>query len=250
MKTKGNKALITGGATGIGFALANAFVKAGNEVIICGRSEEKLKEAAAKLPGLDTIACDVSDNKDRESLFKYLQETHKDLNILINNAGVQRMIDFKKGAKQLNVGDNEIETNFAAPVRLSAVFIPWLLAQKEAAIFNVSSGLGFVPIASMPVYCATKAAIHIFTVSLRRQMKDTPVKVFEIIPPAVDTELDRNMPPSAREYRGIPPEDVAKATLDAMAKDQFEIIIGEAANLVSGSRTNFDLVFQNLNQWS
>ena len=233
MKIQGNTVLITGGATGIGFALAESFIHAGNTVIICGRREDKLKEAKKKLPQIYPRACDLTKEKERESLFNWAKENFKDINILINNAGIQTMIDLKKGAQEPVNGKNEIETK-----------------RKEAAIINVSSGLAFVPIAAMPVYCATKAAIHSFTVSLRYQLRDTPIKVFELVPPAVDTELGRGTAEEGEtEYRGIPPGKVAQAALSAMADNEYEIFVGEAKDLAMRARTNPEQAFKNINQW-
>jgi len=249
MNIKGNTILITGGATGIGFALAEAFVKAGNRMIICGRRKNKLNEAKEKLPQIYTRVCDVTKETERKALAQWCAENFKDLNVFINNAGIQKMIDFTSGAAGLFSPGDEIETNLAAPVYLSAHFIPLLLHQKEAAIVNVSSGLGFVPLATMPVYCATKAAMHLFSVSLRYQLKGTPVKVFEVIPPAVDTELGRGEGEEETAYPGIKPSVVAEAALAAMAKNEYEIAIGEAKGLVEGSRTNFKKVFESINRW-
>jgi len=145
--------------------LAEKFSKAGNEVLICGRREHKLKEAKEKLPEIHTRVCDVSKELDREALFEWVEADFKNLNVLVNNAGIQRMVDFKTGRSNLSEGESEIESSLVAPIRLSALFIPLLSKQREASIINVSSGLGFVPIAAMPVYCATKAAMHSFTVS-------------------------------------------------------------------------------------
>jgi uncharacterized oxidoreductase len=250
VETKNNTILITGGATGIGFSLAETLVSAGNKVIICGRREGKLKEAKDKLPQIQAKVCDVSKEKERESLFNWVKDNFRDLNVLINNAGIQRMVNLKKGTQDLFSDENEVETNLIAPIHLSAYFIPLLLKKKESAIINVSSGLGFVPIASMPVYCATKAAIHSFTVSLRYQLRDTSIKVFEIVPPAVDTELGKGTTEEGdQEYRGIPPSEVAKAALTAMANNEYEIVVGEAKGLVMGARTNPELTFQKINQW-
>lgn len=249
MKIKGNTILITGGATGIGFSLAEALVNAGNRVIICGRRENKLKEARDKLPQITIRTCDVSDVEERKSLFSWIKDNFNDLNILINNAGIQRALNLKKGTQDLFVDENEIETNLVAPVHLSAYFIPLLLKKKEAAIINISSGLGFVPIASMPVYCAAKAAVHSFTQSLRYQLRDTSIKVFEIIPPMVDTELGKGtIEEGDQEFRGIPPSEVAAAALTAMANNEYEIVVGEAKRLVMGSRTNPEQTFQNINR--
>jgi uncharacterized oxidoreductase len=250
MRTSGNTILITGGATGIGFALAETFVKGGNKVLVCGRRKARLEEAKGKLPQIEVRQCDLSKKGERESFCDWVRENYKDLNILVNNAGVQRAIDLRKGTVEFSGEEEEIQTNFVAPIYLSAYFAPLLLEKKEAAIINVSSGLGFVPIAAMPVYCATKAGIHMFSVSLRHQLKGTSVKVFEIVPPAVDTELGKDTTgASEEEYRGIPPSEVAKATMKALENDEFEVAIGEAKNLMEGARTNFEKTFQELNSW-
>ena len=250
MKIKGNTILITGGATGIGFSLAEAFVDAGNEVIICGRRENKLKEVKDKLPQIHTRVCDLSKEKERKSLYDWVSSNFKDINILVNNAGIQRMVNLRKGTRDLFDGEDEIEINLTAPIHLSAYFIPLLLKRKEAAIVNISSGLGFVPIASMPVYCATKAAIHSFSLSLRHQLRDTSIKVFEIIPPIVDTELDKGARGErGQQDRGIPPSEVARATLKALENEEYELAVGMAENLRMGSRNNPEQTFQNINQW-
>jgi uncharacterized oxidoreductase len=250
MKTKGNDVLITGGATGIGYALAEAFIKAGNNVLICGRRVAKLREAKSKLPQIQARQCDLSKKEDRESFCDWVKQNYQDLNIVVNNAGIQRAIDIKEGTAELFRGEDEVQTNFAAPIHLSAYFAPMLMKKKEAAIINVSSGLGFIPMAVMPVYCATKAGIHMFTISLRYQLKDTSVKVFEVVPPAVDTELGKSTTgESEQEYRGIPASEVAKAVLKALKNNEFEVVIGEAKGLVQGARTDFEKTFQRLNSW-
>jgi uncharacterized oxidoreductase len=249
MKTKDNTILITGGATGIGFSLAETLLNAGNRVIICGRREGKLIEARGRLPQIVIRVCDVTDGKERKSLFNWVKDNFNNINVLINNAGIQRAINLKQGTQDALAGENEIETNLVAPIHLSAYFIPLFLKQKEAAIINVSSGLGFVPMAAMPAYCATKAALHSFTQSLRYQLQDTPIKVFELIPPMVDTELGKGTTEKGdQEYRGIPPSEVASATLRAMANDEYEIVVGAAKGLLIGSRTNPEQAFQNLNR--
>jgi uncharacterized oxidoreductase len=248
MKIDGNTVLITGGATGIGFSLAQELVQAGNEVIICGRRENKLAEAKGRLPQIHTRVCDVSKDKDRCELIPWARSNFPNLNILVNNAGIQRMIDLTKGIDAL-AGEDEIEINLKAGVHLSALFIPLFLEKKEAALINVSSGLGFIPLAIMPVYCATKAALHSFSISLRHQLRDTPIRVFEIIPPMVDTELDRGgRDRRGQEYRGIPPGEVARAVISALEKNDFEVAVGMAENLRAGSRANPEQTFQNMNK--
>ena len=250
MKTSKNTVLITGGGTGIGFALAEALMKADNQVIICGRREAKLKEAHRKLPQIHYKVCDVSDERQRKALVSWVSKNFKDFNVLINNAGIQRMMDFTSGRSDHRAGDDEVDINLKAPVRLCELCIPLLLKKKTAAVVNVSSGLGFCPIAVMPVYCATKAAVHSFTVSLRFQLRDTSVKVFEVIPPMVDTELDKGgRDEREQEERGIPPAEVAAAVMKGLANDEFEIAVGEAQGLKQGARKNPEKLFQDLNQW-
>ncbi len=248
MKITNNTVLITGGATGIGLALAEVFLQADNHVIIAGRRKEKLLEAQTKYPQLHIKVCDVAIPGQRQALVDWAIENFPHLNVLVNNAGIQRQIDLTKGAEELIDGEDEISINFTAPVYLSALFIPHLLKQAESAIVNVSSGLGFVPLTIIPVYCATKAAVHSFTSSLRHQLRKTNVKVFEIIPPTVDTELDRGARQKRRqEYRGISPMDVAASALAGIGKDEFEIPIGQAQGLRSVISQEADQIFQHMN---
>jgi len=197
MKITGNTILITGGATGIGLALAEAFIREGNQVIICGRREKTLQEAKSNLPSLHVRVCDVSKESERESLFQWVTTNFPSFNLLINNAGIQKEVDFRKGAVDLSGDEDEIDINLKAPIHLSQMFIPRLLQQRESAIVNITSGLAFTPLAVVPIYCATKAGLHSFSQSLRHQLRNTSIKVFEIAPPIVDTELDR----CARENR-------------------------------------------------
>lgn len=248
MKTKGNTVLITGGATGIGQALAEVLLREGNEIIVCGRREQKLLEAKNKFPNVHIRKCNVADIDERKALFWWTTENFPNVNVLINNAGIQRQIDFKKGIEELESGEDEIEINLRATIHLSALFIPHLVKQPEAAIINVSSGLGFIPIAILPVYCATKAAIHSFTWSLRHQLRETNVKVFEFIPPTVDTELDKGARARRGQTdRGIQPQEVARAALEFLAKDVYEAAVGRAEFLRMAARTDPEKTFQNMN---
>jgi len=190
--------------------------------------------------------CDIAKEEDRENLAIWALSFG--VNVLVNNAGMQRMVDFTHGLPALSAGDNEIRCNLEGPVFLTARLVPHLMRKKPAAIFNVSSALGFVPLAMMPIYCATKAALHSLTVSLRHQLSETGVKVFEVIPPTVDTELDRGARAKRGQAdRGIPPTEVAQAVLKGMSEDRFEIAVGMATNLIAGSRANFDQIFQSMN---
>ena len=160
------------------------------------------------------------------------------------------MVDLKNGVKEFAQGENEIETNLVAPIYLLTHFIPFLMKKPSAAIINVSSGLGFIPIAAMPIYCASKAAVHSFTVSLRFQLKDTAIKVIEVIPPMVDTELGGGaMTHLPEDERGIPPAKLAKEVMLSLSKDEYEIPVGEAKLLINATGKEFEQLFQDMNSW-
>jgi uncharacterized oxidoreductase len=185
MKLTGNKILITGGATGIGLGLTEGFVKENNTVIICGRRESVLKEVSEKFPSVITKTCDLSIDSERESLYDWIMKEHNDLNVLINNAGIQQWMsvtdqNFYQRAKE------EITTNVEAPLHLVSLF---LNLNSLTTIINVTSGLSFAPFAKVPVYCATKAFLHSFTLSLRYLVKSKNIEVIELIPPALNTDL-------------------------------------------------------------
>jgi uncharacterized oxidoreductase len=230
MDTSGNTVLITGGATGIGLALAENLVERGNEVIVCGRRRDKLDAAKAKVPRLHVRACDVTDSRARTSLVKWAMSTFPALNVLVNNAGIQRAVDLHAGARDLDDADAEIATNLTAPLHLAALVVSHFRTKDHAAIVNVTSGLAFTPLAAVPVYCATKAALHSLSVTLRHQLRDTSVRVFEVAPPMVATELSgrrRSADPAAM----MTAAEVANGLLAAMEKDVYEVALGGAANL-------------------
>jgi len=231
MKTSGNTVLITGGGSGIGLALTKALVRSGNQVVICGRRRDRLKAVQARMPGVYFRVCDVSKARSRKALVEWLLSDFRQLNVLINNAGIQRQVNFLKGPKDLHEADNEVATNLMAPIHLSAQLLLHLRRKKEAAIVNISSGLAFTPLASVPVYCATKAAIHSWSLSLRHQLRNTSVRVFEVAPPMVATELaeERNRPEVGDNVMSA--EAVADAVLKALGQNQYEVALGAAANL-------------------
>lgn len=224
MKLTGNTVLITGGASGIGFGLAEALLARKNKVIICGRRIDRLREAQAKLPGLHTRVCDVTDGDARRELAVWATDSFPDLNVLINNAGIQRNIDLKAGSDEISDGESEIAVNLEAPIMLTALLVPHLLRRKEAAIINVSSGLIYQPAAGLPIYCATKAALHVYTHLLRRQLANTGIRVYEAVPPMVDTELNKaGRDKQGKAYRGIKTEDYIPTFIAGLAGDEYEI---------------------------
>lgn len=248
MKLSANTVLITGGATGIGFAMAEAFLKAGSEVVICGRREGRLAEARAKRPELHTRVCDVAKIEECRALADWVGSRFKDLNVLVNNAGVQRDIDFTRGIDAYLSGESEISINLEAPIVLSGLFIPQLIGKNEPAIVNVSSGLGFVPAARMPVYSATKAGLHAFSMALRHQLSKLGIKVFEVVPPAVDTELNLE----GRAQRGnfkahLTAEEFTAAVMKGLADDLPEIGYGMSAGMLNASRAELEKSFRQMN---
>ncbi|KQS36009.1 SDR family oxidoreductase [Pedobacter sp. Leaf194] len=185
MKIAGNKILITGGATGIGLGLTERFLKENNTVIICGRRTSALEEVRNTFPSVTTRVCDLANAKERLDLFSWIEEHHPDLNVLVNNAGIQNWVDVRDN-DLYDKAKNEVEINVLAPIHLTNLF---LKLKSLDTIMNVSSGLAFAPLSRVPVYCATKAFLRSFTLSLRHQLKNENVEVIEIIPPALNTEL-------------------------------------------------------------
>lgn len=243
MRLESNTLLITGGASGIGLALAERFLQAGSTVAICGRREDKLNEAQAKHPQLITHVCDVADADERAALFAWATQTLPALNVLVNNAGIQQRFTLQK-APDWQQMHNEIAINLDAPIHLSTLFIPHLLKQPHAAILNVSSGLAFTPLAFAPVYCATKAALHSFTLSLRHQLAGTSVEVIEIIPPAVQTDLGG----AGLHTQGAPLDEFADSIMAQLQAGNLEASFGFSAQTSRASREELDAIFQRMNQ--
>ncbi|GAC1420217.1 MAG: SDR family oxidoreductase [Flavisolibacter sp.] len=185
MKLTKNKILITGGASGIGLGLTERFIRENNKVIVCGRREVILKEVAEKFPSVITKICDLAIESDRVELYNWIKENHSDLNVLVNNAGIQNWISIlDKGFYQKAI--EEITTNVVAPIHLTTLFTG---LKSLDTIINVTSGLAFVPLSKVPVYCATKAFMRSFTLSLRHNLKAKNIEVIEMIPPALNTDL-------------------------------------------------------------
>lgn len=231
MRTTGNTVLITGGTSGIGLALAEALLAKGNTVVACGRNASRLAAARRRLPGLQARSCDVSAAGSRTSLVRWARSRLPELNLLVNNAGIQRPVDLLKGDRDLDDADQEVATNLTAVVHLSALLIPQLRRQKRAAIVNISSGLAFTPLAAVPVYCATKAAVHSLSLSLRHQLRRTSVRVFEVAPPIVRTALaGSRRRPDDGPYT-LSAEEVAAGVLGALQRNDYEVALGAASRL-------------------
>ncbi len=228
MNTKNNTVLITGGGSGIGFETTRLLSKNGNKVIIVGRNEQKLHEAAAKLKNVIPVKCDITIEEEVNELVNTIKTHHNNLNIIMNNAGkayaYSTAADY---AHAFEKAQEEMTTNFLAPIRLTELILPLLKQKKEAAIINISSIVSFAPGMIVPTYSASKAALHSYSQTLRLSLKkSTQVKVFEVLPPLVDTEF-------AKALTGdkIPPSVVAEEILKGLKTDQYEIHIGSTASL-------------------
>jgi uncharacterized oxidoreductase len=236
MKMQSNTIFITGGTSGIGKGLAEAFHRQGNQVIISGRREDRLRSICGANPGMRHFVLDVTDLASVRDTARRVIEEFPALNCVFNNSGVQRRHNFA-GGKPIDDSAmlSEIQTNLLGLIRVSAEFLPHLKNQADATLLNVSSGLAFVPIAIFPVYCATKAAVHSFSLSLRQQLKDSKVKIIELIPPYVATELGGVSQTPAGALRQMSLETFIAETMKELAGNADEIAIGGAKNLLAAS---------------
>ncbi len=214
MNPTGNTVLITGGGTGIGRGLAEAFQRDGNQVILAGRRKSVLEEAATANPGMRFLTVDVESLEDVQRFGAEVNAEFPSLNVLINNAGIMKSEDLKNGLADLQIAEQTVAINLLGTFRVTAALMPLLLTQSEATIMTVTSGLAFVPIHTNPSYCATKAAIHSWTQSLRYQLRDTGVEVLEIAPPYVRTELTGRF--QAEDPNAMPLADYIRETVELL----------------------------------
>ena len=239
MKLQNNKILITGGASGIGLGLTERFIKEGNTVIICGRRESVLKEVADKLPSVITYVCDLSIETERVALFEWIQKNHSDLNVLVNNAGIQQWMNFGddnfyERAKQ------EIATNIEAPIHLTTLFSR---LKSLSAILNVTSGLAFVPFTKVPVYSATKAFFRSFTLSSRYLLKERNIEIIEVIPPALNTDLG-----GKGLHDAAPPvSEFIDAIFAQLKEGKTELTFGFSHAMANSSQDDVKTAFNRLN---
>jgi uncharacterized oxidoreductase len=239
MNLSNNKILITGGGSGIGLGLTDRFIKENNTVIICGRRQEVLNEIAGKFPSVITKKCDLAIESERTHLYKWVAEHHPDVNVLINNAGVQQWInlsdaDFYAKAKQ------EITINIEAPVHLTSMFIQ---LESLQTIVNVTSGLAFVPLTKVPVYSATKAFFHSFTLSTRQLLKSRKIEVIEIIPPALNTDLGGK----GLHDTAPPVKDFIEAIFKQLKEGKNELTFGFSEAMVKANPDDLKNTFNRMN---
>lgn len=223
MKLSGNTIFITGGGSGIGRALAEALHQRGNKVIIAGRRKENLAATIAANPGMSSVALDITDAQDVVRVAATLIKDHPDLNVLINNAGIMQIDD---AGSQIDddLITATIATNLAGPIRLTGALIEHLKGQPAATILMVSSVLGFTPMAMTAVYSSTKAAMHSYAQSLRFKLRHSSVRVREVIPPWVRTDLLN----SREEPRAMPLDAFIEETMQALATDADEVMVARA----------------------
>jgi uncharacterized oxidoreductase len=228
MQLTDNTILITGGSDGIGLELAKSLAAA-NTVIICGRSETKLARAKTALPAVETLLCDVTVPSQRERLISQVCRAHPRFNLLINNAGGRQLADISAADRFESALTGDLALNFTAPVALCQGFLDHLRQQPTAAVVNVTTGLIYLPKAAYPFYCAAKAALHAYTQSLRWALRDTPVQVFEVLMPLVDTAFHEGRLP--RTTKALSAAEAAGQALRGIGNSKVEIHVGKAGLL-------------------
>lgn len=239
MNLSNNKILITGGASGIGLGLTERFIKENNTVIICGRRAELLQEVSNKYPTVITKVCDLTNEDAREDLYKWIAANHSNVNVLINNAGIQQWMnvtdtDFFKKAKQ------EIVTNIEAPLHLTSLFVQ---LPSLTTVINVTSGLSFVPLTKVPVYSATKAFFHSFTISLRQLLKAKNIEVIEIIPPALNTDLGGK----GLHDEAPPISAFVESIFEQLRENKQQLTFGFSAMMLNATPLELDNTFKKMN---
>jgi uncharacterized oxidoreductase len=234
-----NKILITGGATGIGLGLTERFLQEGNTVIICGRRQSVLKEVADKHPSVITKVCDLSLKSERTKFFKWLEKNHPDLTVLVNNAGIQNWMTITDDDFFVRT-QAEIQTNIEAPLHLTQMC---LNLKSLKTVINVTSGLSFVPLTKVPVYSATKAFFHSFTLSLRHLLKGKNIEVIEMIPPALNTDLG-----GKGLHDAAPPvSDFIESVFQQMKEGKTELTFGFSEMMVKATPEALLATFNRMN---
>jgi len=247
MKITGNTILITGGGSGIGRGLAEEFHRLGNQVILAGRRRHALEATAALHKGMRFIELDVEDAGSIAAAAVRLVQEYPALNVLVNNAGIMRAENLQAQPSELADAEAIVRTNLLGPIRLTAALLPQLRRQSYSAVMNVSSGLAFVPLAMTPTYCATKAAIHSYTQSLRYQLKGTSTEVLELIPPYVATGLMNG----ASDPRAMPLDQFIAEVMQILKTQPMvtEICVENVKGLrMAAESGRYDAVFNGLNE--
>ena len=248
MKMTGNTILITGGGSGIGRGLAEAFHKLGNQVVIAGRRQQALDEVTAANPGMRAATMDITDAASIRAFGGRMAAEFPALNVVVNNAGIMRPEDVQKQPGDLADAEATVTTNLLGPIRLTAALLPLLQKQPASTVMTVSSGLAFVPMAMTPTYSATKAAIHSYSESLRYQLKGTTTRVVELIPPYVQTHLMGSR--QAEDPRAMPLEEFLAEVMKILSADPdvTEVVVERCRPLRFAAESGkFDATFNGLN---
>ena len=244
MKLRNRTILITGGSAGIGLAFALKFLELGNEVIVTGRRQSALDEVKAKYPKLHTIQSDVADPAQVTALAKRVKAGFPKLDVLMNNAGIMLHKNLKLPAADLDALMAEVNINVAGVIRMTSAFID-ILTSNKGAVINVSSALAFVPLPSAPIYSASKAAVHAYTQSLRFQLEETGVEVIELMPPAVKTDLEADIPEGSG-VTVITTDELVKQSFASLKAGALEIRPGQAKQLALMRRLAPDFINRQL----
>ena len=244
MNLTGNTILVTGGGSGIGRGLAEAFHKLGNKVIVAGRRKANLADVVQTNSGIDSVELDVTNPENIATVSKELITKYPKLNVLLNNAGIMLLDDVSKPIDD-SVLTSQFETNFFGTVRMTSAFIEHLKAQEFATVLNVSSVLGFVPMAFAALYSATKAGIHAYSMGLRYMLNGTSVEVQEIAPPWVQTDLLN----SSEEPRAMPLQPFIEQTIEALGTKHSEILVEIAKPYRANPGVDEATFFHQMNGW-
>lgn len=249
MHLTGNTILITGGTSGIGRALAEAFHRRGNKVVIAGRRRMLIDEVTAANPGMHGMQLDVEDSPAIDLFVSQIREQFPELNVLINNAGIFRPEDLTSDTTDLSAALSTIQTNIIAVLHLTAGLLPTLKLQPKATIITTSSGLAFVPRANVPSYCASKAFLHSWLQSLRFQLRDSSVEILELAPPYVQTELGGVS--QATDPHAMPLADYIAEVMKILSDPEVfhgEILVERVKALRFAEKNhNYDQIFTALN---
>lgn len=248
MKYNNQKVLITGGSSGIGLALAKKFIEHDNTVIIIGRNLSKLEKVKVENPKIHIFQSDVTDDAEVRMLVDDIEEKFDGIDILINNAGIMNLVDAGNEENDLQKQMQEIEINYNSPIRLLHYFLPQLKKSKNAVLINVSSGLAYVPFAQAPVYSGTKSALHFWTQSIRPQLKPHRIKVIEILPPVVKTDIFDGIEVSEADFKPILPQKLADLFWKDFIKSKEEITPGMSSQLKLMSRLAPKFIFNQMNK--
>ncbi|MGB5698566.1 SDR family oxidoreductase [Muriicola sp.] len=243
MKLENNTVLITGGSSGIGLELSKVLIQKGNKVIICGRSNEKLTKAREIEPKLITYQCDLSISEECINFSKKITEKHPELNVLINNAAIVNKTNFLNTDTIVEMAENEMQTNFMAPIRLIHLLSPILQKNNKPTIINITTGLIYTPRADYPFYNATKAALHSFTQVFRKQTENSNINIVEVMFPAVKTPWHKGKPPKI----AISAEKAVNEMIKGLEKNKKEIRVAGAKMLYIVSRIAPKFAFRKVN---